>query len=80
MIYLIYILNYVNVKVSSKKGGFCVFFRDLVVCNKDWEGTSELVIISSDPYDVASMAARAARSVFGDRQVLWFRDNVVILL
>lgn len=57
-----------------------MLFRDLVVCNKNWEGTSELIIVSKDHYDVVSMAARPARSVFGDRQVLWFRDNVVMLL
>ena len=55
-------------------------FRDLVVCNKDWEETTNLIIISKDESEALPIMARAARSIFGDRQVLWFRDCVVMLL
>lgn len=57
-----------------------MFFRDLLVCNKDWEQTTNLIIISKDDSEAIPIAARAARSIFGDRQVLWFRDCVVMLL
>ena len=57
-----------------------MLFRDLVVCNKDWEETTGLILISKGESDPIPMAARAARSIFGDRQVLWFRDCVVMLL
>lgn len=57
-----------------------MLFRDLVVCNKDWEETSGLIIISKDSSEAVSISARVARSIFGDRQVLWFRDCVVMLL
>lgn len=55
-------------------------FRDLVSCNKDWEETTELIIVSKDSSEAVPIRARAARSIFGDRQVLWFRDCVVMLL
>lgn len=55
-------------------------FRDLLVCNKDWEQTTNLIIISKDESEAVPISARAARSIFGDRQVLWFRDCVVMLL
>lgn len=57
-----------------------MFFRDLLVCNKNWSESTDLVIISNEEYDAVSMSARSARSVFGNRQVLWFRDCVVMLL
>ncbi len=57
-----------------------MLFRDLVTCNKDWEETSELIIVSRDSSEAVPLRARAARSIFGDRQVLWFRDCVVMLL
>ncbi len=57
-----------------------MLFRDLVVCNKDWEETTGLILISKGESDSIPMAARAARSIFGERQVLWFRDCVVMLL
>ena len=57
-----------------------MLFRDLCVCNKDWEETTHLIIISKDDSEAIPIAARAARSLFGDRQVLWFRDCVVMLL
>lgn len=57
-----------------------MLFRDLVVCNKDCEETSGLIIVSKDSAEAVPIIARAARSIFGDRQVLWFRDCVVMLL
>lgn len=57
-----------------------MFFRDLLVCNKNWSESTELVIISNEEFDAVSMSARSARPVFGNRQVLWFRDCVVMLL
>lgn len=57
-----------------------MFFRDLLVCNKNWSESTELVIISNEEYEAVSMSARSARPVFGNRQVLWFRDCVVMLL
>lgn len=56
-----------------------MFFRDLVTCNKDWEETTELIIVSKYSSVAGPMRARVARSIFGDRQVLWFRDCVVML-
>lgn len=57
-----------------------MFFRDLIVSNKSWQDTSELIIISSTEREAVPMRARAARSIFGDRQVLWFKDDVVMLV
>lgn len=62
-----------------------MLFRDLVVCNKDWDESTRLIIIdfpsnsNGVPQSVSS-TARAALSIFGDRSVLWFRDCVVMLL
>lgn len=57
-----------------------MLFRDLLVCNKDWEDTTNLIVISKDDSEAVPIAARSARSLFGDHQVLWFRDCVVMLL
>lgn len=56
-----------------------MFFRDLVVCNKSWQDTTELIIISDSDRDACGMRAKVARSIFGDCQVLWFKDDVVML-
>ena len=56
-----------------------MFFRDLSLCNKDWDETSELIIASKNDFDAVSLRVKAARAMFGDRQVLWFRDCVVML-
>uniref|UniRef100_A0AAU8B887 Uncharacterized protein n=1 Tax=Dulem virus 192 TaxID=3145669 RepID=A0AAU8B887_9VIRU len=57
-----------------------MLFRDLLVCNKDWDETTDLIVVSNDSFDAIPIRGRAARSLFGDRQVLWFRDCVVMLL
>lgn len=54
-------------------------FLDLVVCNKDWQDTSDLIIVSKDDFEPVTMKIHFARSLFGSRQVLWFRDCVVML-
>lgn len=55
-------------------------FRDLVVCNKDWEETSEIIVISRDNLEATPIRVRAARSIFGDHLVLWFKERVVMLV
>ena len=57
-----------------------MLFRDLIVSNKDWSDSTELIIIDPSNHDSVIMQARPARSIFGDRQVSWFRDCVVMLL
>lgn len=57
-----------------------MFFRDLVMCNKDWDDATDLIIVSKNDSDAVPLRVKAARSIFGDRQVLWFRDCVVMLL
>lgn len=58
-------------------------FHDLAICNKDWDESTKLIIIdfvSNGEPEAVPINVRAARSIFGDRQVLWFRDCVVMLL
>lgn len=55
-------------------------FSDLVVCNKLWEENTPLIVISQDDLQASPVTARIARSLFGKRQVLWFRDCVVMVL
>ncbi len=57
-----------------------MLFRDLLACNKDWEETTELIVVSKDSPDAVPIRRFSARFVYGDRQVLWFRDRVVMLL
>lgn len=57
-----------------------MLFRDLVVCNKDWDESTDLIIVSKDDSEAVPVRARAAGTVFGDRKVLWFRDCVVMLV
>lgn len=57
-----------------------MFFRDLCICNKDWDDSTDLIIVSKNDSDAVPLRVKAARSMFGDRQVLWFRDCVVMLL
>lgn len=57
-----------------------MFLRDLIVCNKDWEESSELIVVSKDNSEAVPIRVRDACSVFGDRCVLWFRDCVVMLV
>lgn len=56
-----------------------MFFRDLSLCNKDWDDMTDLIIVSKNDSDAVPLRAKAARAMFGDRQVLWFRDCVVML-
>uniref|UniRef100_A0AAU8AZR2 Uncharacterized protein n=1 Tax=Dulem virus 156 TaxID=3145633 RepID=A0AAU8AZR2_9VIRU len=56
-----------------------MLFRDLLNCNKDWDDAFRLFIVSKDDSDAVSLNCRVARSLFGDRQVMWFRDCVVML-
>lgn len=55
-------------------------FLSLYLCNKDWSESTELIIISSTESNPAPMRAKPASSIFRDRQVLWFKDCVVMLL
>lgn len=57
-----------------------MLFRDLVVCNKDWTESTELIVVSADDHEPCAIKARVARSLFGDHCVSWFRDCVVMLL
>ena len=57
-----------------------MLFGDLVICNKSWSDTTDLIIISQTDKDATPMRCRAARTIFKDRQVLWFKDDVVMLL
>lgn len=57
-----------------------MLFCDLVVCNKEWSESTQLIIISQSDTDAAPMSAKSARAIFGDRQVLWFKDGVVMIL
>lgn len=56
-----------------------MLLRDLIAINKDWQETTDLIIVSKDDSDPAALKCRVALSLFGDRQVLWFRDCVVML-
>ena len=57
-----------------------MIFRDLSLCNKDWDDMTDLIIVSKNDSDAVPLRVKAARAMFGDRQVLWFRDCVVMLL
>lgn len=54
--------------------------RELLVSNRDWSEDDVLVIVSMEDLDPSLLRPRFARSVFGDRQVLWFKDRVVMIL
>lgn len=53
---------------------------ELLVTNRDWSEDDILVVVTKDDLDPAPLRPRFARSVFGDRQVLWFKDRVVMIL
>lgn len=55
-------------------------FYELVDSNKEWSDSTELVIISDKDRNADTICARAARTIFADRVVLWFKDDVVMLL
>jgi hypothetical protein len=58
----------------------CMTFYELVDTNKEWSDSTELVIISDKDRNADTVRARAARTIFADRAVLWFKDDVVMLL
>jgi hypothetical protein len=55
-------------------------FYELVDTNKEWSDSTELVIISDKDRNADTVRARAARQIFAGRAVLWFKDDVVMLL
>lgn len=57
-----------------------MFFRDLLTLNKDWQDSTNLIVISQSDTEAVTMRCKVARSIFGERQVLWFKDDVVMLM
>ena len=57
-----------------------MFFKDLLVINKNWTEDSTLVIVDREQSDPQSLKSRFARSLYGDRMVCWFKEDVVILM
>lgn len=57
-----------------------VLLKDLLVCNKNWDDQTSLVIVDRDQKEPQYLRLRFVRALFGDRQVCWFRDDVVILI
>lgn len=51
----------------------------LLNCNRDWSEDDVLVIVTKDDLDPAPLRPRFARSVFGEREVIWFKDRVVMV-
>lgn len=54
-------------------------FRDLVDANKEWMETTMLFVVCTDEVEATPIHAKAAKSLFGHRPVLWFKDCVVML-
>ncbi len=57
-----------------------MLFRDLVKCNKEWDVYTDLLIISTESLNANPRKLMVALDLFGDRQVVWFIDRVVVLL
>lgn len=57
-----------------------MLFKDLLVINKNWTEDSTLVIVDRDQDEPQSLKSRFARSIYGDRNVCWFKEDVVILM
>lgn len=57
-----------------------MLFKDLLVINKNWSEDSTLVIVDREQSDPQSLKSRFARSLYGDRMVCWFKEDVVILM
>lgn len=61
-------------------GGASMLLKDLLVVNKNWSEDSTLVIVDRDQEEPQSLKSRFARSIYGDRNVCWFKEDVVILM
>lgn len=57
-----------------------MFLKDLLVINKNWDDTSTLVIVDREASEPQSLKLRFVRSLYGDRMVCWFKEDVVILM
>lgn len=57
-----------------------MLLRDLLAINKNWSDESTLVIIDRELEEPHSLRVRFVRSMYGSRQVCWFREDVVVLL
>lgn len=57
-----------------------MLLKDLLVCNKNWDDQTSLVIVDRDQNEPQSLRLRFVRALYGDRMVCWFRDDVVILI
>lgn len=57
-----------------------MLLKDLLVCNKNWDDQTSLVIVDRDQKEPQYLRLRFVRALFGDRHVCWFRDDVVILI
>ncbi len=57
-----------------------MFFKDLLTVNKNWDDLTTLVIVDRDQQEPQSLKCRFARSLYGDRMVCWFKEDVVILM
>lgn len=57
-----------------------MLLKDLLVVNKNWTEDSNLVIVDRDRDVPVSMKCRFARSIYGHREVCWFKEDVVILM
>lgn len=55
-------------------------FKDLLVVNKNWPNDCTLFVVDRDAGDLRAVDSRLARSIYGDRNVCWFREDVVILM
>lgn len=57
-----------------------MLMRDLLACNKDWQDDTDLIVVAKDDVSPVAIRPRVALAMFGSRQVLWFRDCVVMVL
>lgn len=57
-----------------------MFFKDLLVINKNWSEDSTLVIVDREQSEPQSLKMRFCRSLYGERMVCWFKEDVVILM
>lgn len=57
-----------------------MLFKDLLITNKNWFNDCTLIVIDRDQSDLRALEPRLARSIYGDRNVCWFREDVVVLM
>lgn len=57
-----------------------MLLKDLLVVNKNWSEDSTLVIVDREQVEPQSLKSRFAWSIYGDRNVCWFKEDVVILM